>query len=108
MIKLLLDAGIDAGARNERGETPLITFMKHRTYGDAFGEDPVEFLMESLELLVGATTQLSATDNEGRTALHVVTSARGGHKPTLRAAAKLLVEKGIRLDAQDNAGGDSD
>ena len=50
----------------------------------------MEFLMESLELLVSATTELGATDNEGRTAIQVVTSARGGHKPTLRAAAKVV------------------
>jgi ankyrin repeat protein len=102
-MRLLLDAGADIEARNVWGETQLITFSRHLEFVSSPESGPVTPRMEVLQLLLDSGCDVNASDGKGMTALHHLPHRRS-HMATIRAAANLLIERGIDRAALDHDG----
>jgi len=87
VVRLLLDAGANANARNEYGMTPL-----HWAVAQSEDSDSSESLVA---VLLEHGAEANAQDNEGRTPLH------GAYEASV---ARLLVAAGAQVDARDGAG----
>lgn len=85
-VKVLLDAGAEVDARDQRGTTPL---MLAALFGN----------LEMVELLLDNGAELEARDKEGWLPLHY--SSYGGR---LDASKLLVVEQGASTDVKDKRG----
>ena len=104
MIKVLLDGGADPRLTQKDGTTVAMIATNargQRVYAAAasVGTPATEAdALEALTLLLNTPLDVNAANANGQTALHNAAGAR------LRPIVKLLLEKGAKLDAKDQAG----
>ncbi|KAL8419914.1 hypothetical protein RB594_002897 [Gaeumannomyces avenae] len=119
IMKLLLSAGVDPKARNHLGETPLLKQIRSiGTRHPLCGPSPTtkDDFMDCIRLLAEACQRLGeidAVDRHGRSALHLLARKTGRtditpqyteRVETYVEAASILIERGARLDIQDDRG----
>ncbi|XP_063923969.1 uncharacterized protein LOC135138056 isoform X2 [Zophobas morio] len=87
VIKLLIEKGIDVNAQNENGKTALQFAC-------------LEGIYENAEMLLDFSASIGITDEDNNNALHYASSAENVN----RSLIKLLIEKGININAQNKNG----
>lgn len=98
MVKALLSAGADANARNVNDSTPFITWAGSH-YVDIYETAPPADTMQAFEMLLDASLDINAVNKQGNTALHLLAARPGLRVGSMaRAAVKILVERGARVD----------
>jgi hypothetical protein len=93
MIKLLLQAGININAKDERGRTPL-----HRAAGGQFWGGAYAKLDDVIRALVKAGAKVDERDPDNNTPLHEAAAA--GRTDAIKA----LVKAGADIHAKDSNG----
>lgn len=110
MVRLLLDAGADLAARNDKGQTPLISFASNmngicskRTFP---GGPDLDGRAEVFQMLLDRGADIHAVDMKKRNPLHALALCRLNETraPIIAQAAKNLKEAGVRIDARDADG----
>jgi ankyrin repeat protein len=92
LAKMLIEAGADVNARNNRGETPLEKAIYH-------GYE------ELAKMLIEAGADVNARNNRGKTPLMLtVITANLGLAVFVEELAKMLIQAGADVNARDNDG----
>lgn len=94
VVELLLAAGADLEAKDNRGRTPLFQILESR--GSYKGTE----LVEELEWLIALGVRLDTTDIRGRNVLHCLAESWQPEVSVIR----FLASKGIDAKATDNKG----
>ena len=89
-IKLLIDAGCDLEGRDGLGRTPLLILCAN--------DNLLE--VNLLECLLATNPSVTATDHQGRSALHHLCNNRNGTAKLCRT----LIEAGCQVNVQDHQG----
>ena len=94
-VKLLLEAGANINAKNDRGQTALHVALDIRDYGyRKYG-----LSKDTIELLLARGTDVNLKDKAGRTPLHLAVESAGAD------IVKLLLDKGARFNEKDDESG---
>ncbi len=90
IVAMLLAAGAHVYATDEHGRTPLLAALNYPKNDEGCND--------ILHLLLNAKSNLHARDKDGNTALHLAAKNRRTQ------ALRVLIEKGLYIDAQNKAG----
>lgn len=100
-IRAALESGAPVDSRNAQGETPL-----HALYRCGIAADDPAF-HEATRELIDAGVDLSATDTQGRSAVHAALESSGGHKSAVNLyidGARLMLARSADPALADNQG----
>jgi ankyrin repeat protein len=95
-VKILVNAGATVNSVNYHGATPLITLVSQSMYTCSMEEGSAAHnsLIQRLNYLLDNGADITTSDHQGQTALHV----------THASFADILITAGADLNAQDNDG----
>jgi len=95
VVKVLLEAGADINARNDRGQTALHAILDIKRFTYAQESRPKDMI----EALLAKGAEVNLKDNDGRTPLHVAAELAEGD------IVELLLDKGADINAKDDESG---
>jgi ankyrin repeat protein len=99
LFQLCLSQGVPINSRNQKGETPLFSFIAAQGEGRSRSYDPGDHKRQkaTLDMLFDAGADVLTTNNEGDTLLHVVASTdenrRRADSEGQEESGKVMVER---------------
>lgn len=102
MVRFLLQSGVDADARNDENETPLLTHARKLTVSPGNAAYNAVRL-KCFGLLVEGCRNVDAVDSKGMSAMHLI-ACNVYDMPTAKKAVELLIQNGADPNIRDHKG----